>query len=144
MARRSSLLAKLVLASLAPTLVLLGVFGFFAQDRGRRSLDEELGRRLVSIAQSAGGIGRPGHCADIQPGDRTYASVRRKLADLRTRTQAARIELLGPDGTLRASTDEGIANGAPAVDLTSTDGAEISRALAGEPAASVLFRGHDE
>ena len=144
--RRSSLLAKLVLASLVPTLVLLGVFGYFAQDRGRRSLDEELGRRLTTIAGTASAVVLPSQFAAIQENDestQTYASVRHKLADLRARTQVARIELLGPDGDIRASTEDGVRIGTPAVDLTTTDHAEIARALSGQPAASVLFRGYD-
>src|SRR5262249_23573684 len=81
--RRASLRAKLVGASLLPTLVLLGVFGYFAQERGRRSLDEELGRRLISIAQSASAVVMPSQFATIQPEDestQTYLSVRHKLA----------------------------------------------------------------
>ena len=144
--RRSSLLTKLVGVSLLPTLVLLGVFGYFAQERGRRSLDEELGRRLISIAESASAVVLPAQFAAIQPEDettQTYLSVRHKLADLRARTQVARIELVGPEGGVRATTDEGVAIGTPAVDLTTTDNAEMQRALRGEPAASVLFRGYD-
>src|SRR5262249_11083535 len=144
--RRASLRAKLIGASLVPTLVLLGVFGYFAQDRGRRSLDEELGRRLISIAESATAVVRPAQFLAIGPEDestQTYMSVRHKLADLRQRTQVARIELVGPEGGIRATTDDGVPIGTPAVDLTTTDSAEMRRALRGEPAASVLFRGYD-
>jgi signal transduction histidine kinase len=145
-APHSTLLAKLTFAYLLPTLLLVALFGFFAHDLGRRALDDELGRRLVSVAQAAQPLVLPEQFADLGPGDedsRTYGAVRHKLGELAAATGVARIQLLGPDLGIRVDTQRGILIGTRAVELASTDGSEISRALAGQPAASVLFQGAD-
>ncbi|HJZ87222.1 MAG TPA: HAMP domain-containing sensor histidine kinase [Polyangia bacterium] len=145
MARRRSLLGKLVGAYLVPTLLLLGAFGYSAHYLGRRSLDQELGRRLVAIAQAASTQVGPGQFDQLGPGEeegRTYANVRHKLLELQARTDASRIQLLDAELGLRADTQAGIPIGTRALELE-VDRAEIAAALAGHAGASVLFRGRD-
>src|SRR5256885_14130463 len=94
--RRRTLLGRLVGAYLIPTLLLVGGFGYAAHYLGRRSLDEELGRRLVSIAQAGATQLLPEQLDQLVPGEeagRTYANVRHKLLELRARTGVARIQL---------------------------------------------------
>src|SRR5262249_6764550 len=136
---------RLVGAYLIPTLVLLGGFGYAAHYVGRRLLDEELGKRLIAIAQAAATQVLPQQPAQLVPGGEsslTYAHVGHKLSELRARTGVARIQLLDGDLAVRADTQDGVPIGAPGLELV-VDRTEIARALASAPAASVLFRGRD-
>jgi signal transduction histidine kinase len=142
---RRTLLAKLVAASLLPAIALLAVFGTLAYELGRRSLDAELGRRLVAIAQAAATQVLAESATAISPGDeaeRTYLAVRHKLAEVAARTGAAHIQLLDPDLGVLADTQGGVPIGRRALELE-VDRTELLSALAGRPAASILFRGTD-
>jgi signal transduction histidine kinase len=140
-----TILFRLARAYMVPTVALGALLGYAAQYLGSRSLDEELGRRLVSIAQATASVVLPEQLAGLSPGDestRTYANLRRKLDDLRVRTAARRLQLLGPDLTIRVDTEAGVPIGAPGFEFE-VDRAEFARALAGRATASVLFRGRD-
>src|SRR5437773_473609 len=78
--RRKTLISKLIGAYLVLTLGLLGAFAFSAHYLGKRSLDDALGQRLVSIAQATAAQVLPEVFAQIAPGDeqgRAYGRLRR-------------------------------------------------------------------
>ncbi len=144
-APKRSLLVKLLLAVLGPTLAALGGFGFFAHAVARRTLEDELGRRLGAAASGAALQVLPEQIRSIGPGDErllTYARLHRSLQVAKEQLDVRRVALVAADRTGRGDTDGRIALGAPAHEF-SADTVEMSRAAAGGAAAAPLFVGHD-
>lgn len=139
------LLRKLLLATLLPAGLALGAFGFFAHQVARRSLEDELGRRLATAAVGAAALVVPEQVQAIGPGDEdslTYRNLAARLAGARDRLGVRRVALVARDLTGRVDTDGQIRLGAPAHEL-GADRLELARAAAGRPSASPLFLGHD-
>ena len=139
------LLIRLLAGTIVPTVGALVVFGVFAHQIARRALEAELGRRLETAAAGAASTILPAQLAAIGPGDEaslTYANVRRRLEIARTRLGVRRVLAVTPELEARGDTSGALALGAHAYEL-SADRAEVARALAGSPAASPLFTGHD-
>jgi signal transduction histidine kinase len=135
----------LLVGTLVPTIAALGVFGVFAHEVARRALEDELGRRLATAAAGAAATVLPEQLQAFGAGDEgslTYANVRRKLEAARERLGVRRVVAVAADLTARGDTGGTLALGAAAWEL-GADKAEIERALAGVPAASPLFVGHD-
>jgi signal transduction histidine kinase len=121
------------------------VFGFFAHQLARRALEAELSRRLETAAAGAAAAILPEQLRAIGPGDEaslTYANVRRRLDVARGRLGVRRVLAVTPELDARGDTAGALQLGARAYDLEA-DRTEIARALAGTPAASPLFVGHD-
>ena len=147
MARRSTqtLLAKLLVGTLLPTVVALGGLGFLAHEVARRTLEDELGRRLETAATAVALVVLPEQVRELRAGDEdslTYANVTRKLALARDRFGVRRVAVVAADLTARGDTDGRWGLGAEAHEL-GADRAEIARARAGRAIASPLFTGHD-
>lgn len=145
MARGLPIRWKLLGATLLPTVLTFGAFGLIAHATARRALEEELGRRLSTVAQAAALAVRAERPDLLAPGDeesRTYRNVRRKLAELRDASGVRRLYVLDAERRSRADTDEGVPIGAR---YFTQDGnaVEVARALRGEPVSSVLFTGRD-
>jgi signal transduction histidine kinase len=143
--RSRSLLARLLVGTLVPTVAALGVFGVLAHEVARRALDEELGRRLATAAAGAAATVLPEQLDALVAGDEdslTYANVRRKLEVARERLGVRRVMAVAADLSARGDTAGALALGARAYELEA-DSLEIGRALKGAPAASPLFVGHD-
>jgi signal transduction histidine kinase len=139
------LLARLLVGTLVPTVAALGLFGVFAHEVARRSLEEELGRRLATAAAGAAATVLPEQLEAFGAGDEgslTYGNVRRKLEAARQRLGVRRVIAVAGDLTGRGDTAGRLALGAAAYEL-GADRAEIERARAGVPTASPLFVGHD-
>ncbi len=144
MRRRVPILAKLLGASLVPTVATFAGFGALAHYVARRSLEEELGRRLTSVAAAAAAQIGDENVASLQPGDestRAYRNVKKRLAELETATGVARIYVFAPDGSSRCDTRE-LPIGERYYKLDA-DRSELRTVFAGTPAASVLFKGRD-
>jgi signal transduction histidine kinase len=144
-APRQRLLAKLLVGTLLPTIVALGVFGFFAHEEARRALEDELGRRLATAAAGAAATVLPEQLEALRAGDEdslTYANVRRKLEAARDRLGVRRVVAVTADLSGRGDTQDILKLGATAHEL-GADKAELERARAGTPTASPLFVGHD-
>lgn len=144
-APRSRLLVRLLLGTLVPTVVALGVFGFVALEVARRSLDDELGRRLATAAAGAAATVLAEQLEELGGGDersRTYANVARKLEAARERLGVRRVLAVGTDLGGRGDTAKRLSLGATAYEL-GADKAELERAARGTPASSPLFLGHD-
>ena len=139
------ILVRLLVATLVPTVLTFAALGLLAHWVARRALEDELGRRLASVAQAAALAVRAERVDLLAPGDeqsRTFRNVRRKLSELRDATGSARIYVFDAERTARADTDEGVAIGTRLYALDANT-AEVRRTLAGEPTASVLFTGRD-
>jgi signal transduction histidine kinase len=144
-APRHRLLAKLLVGTLAPTIVALGVFAFFAHEEARRALEDELGRRLATAAAGVAATVLPEQLEALHAGDEdslTYANVRRKLEAARDRLGVRRVVAVAADLGARGDTQGVLRLGATAHEL-SADRAELERARGGTPTASPLFVGHD-
>jgi signal transduction histidine kinase len=141
--RSSSLLIRLLVAYLLPTLVLLGLFGWLAHRATERSLEESLGRRLQAVAQAAATQIRPEAVLFLAPGDddsRTSRRLRHKLKLLQQRTRVARLVVL--DRRLRALSDtRGTMRIGERYYNAEADRPELGRVFSGQEASSVLFTG---
>jgi signal transduction histidine kinase len=145
MSRRGSLLRKLLLAMLVPTALTLGGFGVLAHEVARRTLEEELGKRLAAAASGAALLVLPEQVAAIGAGDEgslTYGRIQRSLEIARERFQVRRVALVARDLSGRGDTDGRIGLGARAHEF-SADAVELERAASGIPASSPLFFGDD-
>jgi signal transduction histidine kinase len=144
-APRSRLLVKLLVGTLVPTVVALGVFGFVALEVARRALDDELGRRLATAAAGASATVLPEQLEALRGGDEgslTYANVARKLDAAKEKLGVRRVVAVGTDLSARGDTAGRLSLGASAYEL-GADKAELEKAARGTPAASPLFLGHD-
>ncbi len=145
MARRVPILAKLLGAYLIPTVATFAGFGALAHWVARRALEEELGRRLASVAAATAERVADEDVSVLQPGDeqtRTYRNVKKHLDDLQVATGVARIFVFDKSGTSRVDTRGDVPIGERYYRLDA-DRAETRAAFAGVPTASVLFRGRD-
>lgn len=140
-----TLLAKLLLGTLLPTVTALGGLGFLAHEVARRTLEDELGRRLETAAAAVAVMVLPEQILALRPGDEdslTYANIGRKLLLARERFGVRRVAIVAADLTGRGDTDGRLGLGAAAYEL-GADRAELARARAGRAVASPLFIGHD-
>jgi signal transduction histidine kinase len=139
-------MVRLLVGTLVPTVAALLVFGVLAHEVARRTLEDELGRRLATAAAGVALTVLPEQLRELRAGDEeslTFANVRRKIHLARERLGVRRVLLVAADDlTGRADTDERVPLGAPAHEI-SADRLEIERARAGTPSASLLFVGHD-
>ncbi len=145
MARRVPILAKLLGAYLVPAVATFIGFSIVAHSVARRALEEELGRRLTSIAAAAAAQIADENVALLGPGDeetRTYRNLSRRLGELAAETGAARIYVFAKDGTSRADTRPRVPIGERYYALDAWQ-SELRRVFDGTPTASVLFRGRD-
>jgi signal transduction histidine kinase len=140
-----SLLARLLVAYLLPTLALFAVFGFLAYRVTERSLEDSLGRRLTGVAQAAATQIRSDAVVFLSPGDdqsRTAQRLHHKLTLLQRRTRVARIFII--DAALRARADtQAVMRIGDRFYHAEADRSELRRVFAGEEASSVLFVGGD-
>jgi signal transduction histidine kinase len=142
---RGTLLAKLLAATLVPTVLALAAFGFLAHDVARRTLEDELGRRLGAAAAGTALLVLPEQIEDLPSvgeDSLTDQRIQRVLAQARQQFALRRVVLVAADLSGRGDTDGTIALGARAHEFAA-DAVEIERAAAGGPVASPLFVGHD-
>ena len=142
---RGGLLSKLLLATLLPSLLVLGSFAWVAHEVARRSLEDELGRRLGTAAAGVAMAILPEQIRAIGKGDEnrlTYARIVSSLAEARRRLGVRRVAVVASDLSGRGDTDGRIGLGARAHEF-SLDAVEIEAARRGAPVASPLFQGKD-
>lgn len=135
----------MLLATLLPAVTVLGIFGALAHEVARRSLEDELGKRLATAAAGAALLVLPEQITAIAAGDEqtlTYGNLRRRLDQAKQQFRVRRVMLVARDLAGRGDTDERVALGATAHEL-GADLVEIERAAAGRPSSSPLFAGRD-
>ncbi|MEA1996082.1 MAG: HAMP domain-containing sensor histidine kinase [Gemmatimonadota bacterium] len=140
-----TLRTKLIVSYVVFVVPILSGGGFFYYETARRSLDAELGERLVAVAQAAATRFNPLIISSLEPGDeqsRTFQSYRASLLRIRDRTNLKRLYVFDTDYRCLLDTGEGVPIGTPYARLHFQN-REIEACKAGNPTASVLFRGDD-
>ncbi len=136
---------RFALAAALPALAALAVMALLGDRLARRALEDELGARLVAVAQAAA-AGLPAErVAALGPGDegtRTYGHVQGRLTAL-ARATGTRLLLARLDRTALADSDGTRRIGEPLAALE-RDRFELGQVAAGQSVPSqVLFRGTD-
>jgi len=134
---------RFALAAALPALAALAAMALTSDRLARRALEEELGARLVAVAQAAA-AGLPAERVEgLRPGDeatRTYGHVLARLESL-ARATGTRLLLCRPDRTAIADSEGRWRIGDP-VPALERDRLEIAEAAAGRALPSqVLFAG---
>ena len=136
---------RLALAAALPALLSLAAMALLGDRLARRALEEELGARLVAVAQAAVAGLDAERVSALGPGDedtRTYGHVRARLAAL-GRATSTRLTVVGPDLTALADS-EGLRRIGEPLPALERDRFELGQVLGGRAVASeVLFRGSD-
>jgi signal transduction histidine kinase len=142
--RRVPILAKLLGAYLVPTVATFAGFGLLAYFVARRSLEEELGKRLEAVAAAAAAQVGDEYVDTLVPGDeqsRVYRNLQKRLGELQSATGVAHIYLFAKDSTSRCDTQT-MPIGEKYYRLDG-DVTELKRVFGGHTASSVLFKGRD-
>ena len=141
--------ARLLLAFLAPTWVLLATAGFFGYRFSRNLLEDQLGSSLSAVAATIASQVSAERLLSISEGDdkgegsRTWRSLSRELSEARTAAGARRVFAFDREGKVRLDLGGGLPAMAFVPEL-SRDGAELNEVWGGKPNASqVLFEGND-
>jgi len=139
------LASKVLLATLLPSVAVLGVFGVLAHEVARHALEDELGKRLETAAAGAAMLVLPEQIAAIGHGDEgsaTYTNLGKRLDQARRQFGVRRVMLVASDLGGRGDTDGVVTLGARAHEL-GADAPEMERAAGGRPSSSPLFWGRD-
>jgi two-component system sensor histidine kinase CreC len=142
---RATILVKLLVALVVPTVALFTLFAFVAYEVSRRDLDSELGQRLEGIAASATTQIRGKYLTELVPGneeDRGYQNAVKKLETVAEAT-GAHLFVFDAQYTSRADTVPGVKIGTHYF-RAELDRAELARVFElGRTASSVTFQGND-
>jgi signal transduction histidine kinase len=143
---RATILVKLLVALVVPTVALFTLFAFVAFEVSRRDLDHELGQRLEAIAASATTQIRGKYLTELVPGneeDRGYQNVVKKLEAMAEAT-GAHLFVFDEQYNSRGDTVAGVAIGTHYF-RAELDRAELVRVFElGRTASSVTFIGNDD
>ncbi len=144
----ASLRVRLLVAFLAPTLLLLALAGAAGYALTRRILEDELGRGLSRIAAGTAAQMNAERLMTLQAqddvdGSRTWRNFARDLEAIRLATGARRIFAVDLDGRVRVDAGGALPVGAQMPELA-RDRLELASVRAGQRAWSqVLFEGAD-
>jgi signal transduction histidine kinase len=143
---RATILVKLLVALVVPTVALFTLFAFVAYEVSRRDLDHELGQRLEAIAASATTQIRGKYLTELVPGneeDRGYQNVIKKLESVADAT-GAHLFVFDDQYNSRGDTAPAVAIGTHYF-RAELDRAELVRVFElGRTASSVTFIGNDD
>ncbi|NOZ84813.1 MAG: HAMP domain-containing histidine kinase [Deltaproteobacteria bacterium] len=141
----SGLKPKLIIAFLVPTAVAVSASIVASYLEAQKSLESELGERLMVAAGSAAAALSDDLVYDFAPGDqdtRMYKRTLRRLIDLKNATHTARLFAFSPGMKALVDTDPNVEPGDVLYRLE-RDKVEIHLALEGKQVSSFLFRGKD-
>ncbi len=143
---RLTILVKLILAYVVPTVALFAVFAAIAHEVARRDLEAELGARVSAVAASAATQLRDSSLARLGPGnedDVRYQRCQTRLREVAEATGVARIYVFTPGLQSVCDTDDGVAIGTAYYHLEA-DATELARVFGdGVSTSSILFEGAD-
>jgi len=143
---RLTILVKLSIAYVVPTVLLFAVFAVVAHEIARENLGEELGVRLTAVAASATTQLRDPTLAKLEAGsedDVRYLRCQARLRAVAEATGVARIYVFDRELRSVCDTDDDVPIGTAYYQLEQ-DATEIARVFgAGERVSSVLFEGAD-
>jgi len=142
---RATILVKLLVALVVPSIALFTLFAFVAYEVSQRDLDHELGQRLEAIAASATTQIRGKYLIELVPGDesdRGYQNAVKKLEAVAAVT-GAHLFVLDAKYNARGDTNPGTAIGTH-IFRAELDRSELEHVFAlGRTASSVTFVGND-
>ena len=136
---------KLVIPFVLFVTVVIGGSGWFLYRSTKRSLEDQLGDKLIVIAQMAATQISGDLVTRLKPGDeesRTYANLIRKLERIKEATGAKRLYVFDPRNRSLLDTGEDVSIGREYVKLR-FDGSELEAVWRGRASHSILFRGSD-
>jgi signal transduction histidine kinase len=142
---RTSLRNKLIGVFLVPTLLIVLVYGLLAYFASREGLEEELGKRLVSVGQTlSADMSESIEAAQVARLDaskqRVLDRLRDKLHRTQQRTEVRRVFLFDEDLKSLVDTREDVSFGQQLYEVEA-DRLEVARTFEhAEPTTSVLFR----
>ena len=145
---RTSLRNKLIGVFLVPTLVIVLLYGLLAYFAARQGLEDELGKRLVSVGQTlSADISESIEAAQIARLDaskkRVLDRLRDKLERTKDATEVRRVFLFDKNLQSLVDTRGDVAFGQQLYEV-GADRLEIERTFeTGEPSTSVLFKGEE-
>ncbi|MBC7976556.1 MAG: HAMP domain-containing protein, partial [Myxococcales bacterium] len=143
---RATILVKLLLALVVPSIALFTLFAFVAYEVSRRDLDHELGERLEAIAASASTQIRGKYLTELVPGDESDRGYQNAVKKLEAVADVTGAHLFVFDGQYNARADTA---GAYAIGThifrAELDRSELERVFTlGRTASSVTFVGNDD
>ena len=131
---------------LFPTILLLAVSGLYSYLLAKQALEEEMGRRLQTLAASSVESISGESVSRFMPGDengRAYLNARERLRGLRDQADADKIFVFTPSYKFLLHTDDHIAVGTRHLRL-SADETEIEQVISeGIAISSTMFPGED-
>ena len=143
---RATILVKLLVALVVPTVALFTLFAFVAYEVSRRDLDHELGQRLEAIAASATTQLRGKYLTELVPGneeDRAFQNLMKKLESVADVT-GAHLFVFDDQYNSRGDTAPGVRIGTHYF-RAELDRTELVRVFElGRTASSVTFVGNDD
>jgi len=141
--------ARLLLAFLVPTLLVLAVGGYLLYRASRNVLEDELGRSLADIAGAVSSQLKADRVWSLTPedaqgeGSRTFRSLVAQLTETKDRVGVRRVLVVDTERRARLDVGGGLPPMAEATELL-RDSLELARVFEGRPASSqVLFEGTD-
>lgn len=145
---RQSLRGKLIGVFLVPTLLVVSLLGSLAYFAVRQSLEEELGKRLVSIGETISADMSEGFDAKQiarldESKARVLARMQERLESTRRRTKVRRLYLFGADRGGLVDTDKSVSFGQRLYELDAHQSEVEAVFASASPRASVLFEGPD-
>ncbi|HNL25680.1 MAG TPA: HAMP domain-containing sensor histidine kinase [bacterium] len=142
---RAKIQNKLIVTFAAFCLTIFSASGIIHYWYTESCLDEELGKKLLAVAQAAKLQIHTEMVSKLESGDensRTYRTFKQKLTDLRDATDVERIYIIDPNGRSLMDTEEGVRIGY-AYPFLKFNQYEFERAAAGLPSHSILFETYD-
>ncbi|MBN2602029.1 MAG: HAMP domain-containing protein, partial [Candidatus Marinimicrobia bacterium] len=142
---KKSLQRQISLYFIILTIVIVNTIGWLFYLRSEYYFDEELGQKLVGIAQLAAASTDTDLLQFIQPGVETgqfYASLRSRLQSMVVSFNVERVYIIDRSYHLLVDSDLSTLIGSPIPQLQSNL-LELSSAAAGETAYSTLYRGYN-
>lgn len=145
-APRKTLLVKLVIAFVLPTVTLFSLFAVFAYEVQREDLEAELGRRLEAVASAAATRLRGKYLVDLAAGDEEenlyYSGGMKRLEQVRAATGVERLYVFDKEFNTRLDT-AGAAIGDRQFQAEIDRRELASLFVNGQSASSLLFDGVD-
>jgi signal transduction histidine kinase len=136
---------KLVVTFVLFVTIFIGLTGLFLYRSAKNSLDEELGGKLVAIAQAVTTQIEGVFVTQLMPGDEgtlTYANLLNKLNNVKQATEVKRLYIFDRNNRSIIDTDENIIIGTEYVRLR-FEKSELESLWNGKSVHTVLFKGDD-
>ncbi|KAA3657329.1 MAG: sensor histidine kinase [Calditrichaeota bacterium] len=143
---KNRLQIKITIYLVLLVILIINSVGWFLYYAADHYLDEELGKKLVSIAQFAAKTMEPDLLTYLQPGDENgqfYHSVQTQLKKLEHDFNLTRSYLIDPKFKILVDSEGKIAIGSPVVHLH-PHLLELESTLQGDARYTILYRGNDD